>query len=92
MNERLRKATAFLREYKALCEKHGLIVDSCGHCNSPWLVGEAVGPYAQRTEPEAVDVGGHLRHLVEELYIGGSGEEALAVASQELVLKALDVK
>lgn len=26
----------FLREYEALCEKHGIIIDSCGCCRSPW--------------------------------------------------------
>lgn len=29
---------AFLEAYKSLCVEHGMIVDSCSCCDSPWLV------------------------------------------------------
>ena len=37
---RLTAYRAFLEEYKALCEKHGLIVEACGCCRSPWIRGQ----------------------------------------------------
>jgi hypothetical protein len=27
----------YLKEYRLLCEKFGMIVDSCGCCGSPWI-------------------------------------------------------
>jgi hypothetical protein len=31
------KFTAFMAEYEALCRRHGLLVNSCGCCNSQWV-------------------------------------------------------
>lgn len=41
---------AFLDEYEALCSKHGLFVEGCGCCDSPYL--ETVG-----------DLSDHIAHL-----------------------------
>jgi hypothetical protein len=32
------RLNAFLKDYAEICEKHGLIIDSCNCCNSPWAV------------------------------------------------------
>ena len=32
------KALAFLREYETLCRKHGVAIEGCGCCDSPYLV------------------------------------------------------
>lgn len=32
------KLNKFLEDYKELCEKHGLFIDACGCCRSPWVV------------------------------------------------------
>lgn len=31
------QTAAFLAEYLNLCNKYGVIIDSCGCCNSPWI-------------------------------------------------------
>lgn len=46
---------AFLKEYEALCYKHGAIIDSCGCCGSPW--------------PQLVSkklIADHIQHLLGE--------------------------
>lgn len=43
----------FLREYEDLCRRHGLMVEACGCCDSPWI------------EPVVVpqELEEHLQHL-----------------------------
>lgn len=35
-----KKVTAFLEELAELTNKHGIEIEGCGCCNSPWLTGE----------------------------------------------------
>jgi hypothetical protein len=28
----------FIEEYKQLCIKYNMVIDSCGCCNSPWVI------------------------------------------------------
>lgn len=55
MDEKLAKA--FLEEYEQLCRKHGILVGSCGCCESPWLV-----VLSKDWEDELKD---HIKHLTE---------------------------
>lgn len=49
----------FLDEYKKLCLKHGVFLDACGCCNSPWVT--KVDP----TEDNELET--HFKHLEREL-------------------------
>ena len=46
----------FIKDYEAICRKHGYAVLACGCCDSPWPVGDMNG--------EKVDE--HLKHLRKE--------------------------
>lgn len=47
----------FLLEYAALCQKHGLVVSSCGCCDSPWVVPVGTGT------PSYDPLLEHVKHL-----------------------------
>jgi hypothetical protein len=38
MKKTKEQVEAFLSDLQQVYEKHGIIVDSCGCCSSPWLV------------------------------------------------------
>lgn len=91
MDARLRRVVGFLKEYKALCDRYQMYIDSCGHCNSPWVVTRDVGPYEVR--PDSTDsmealIEGAVSHLVDEIH-AEDGEGELNEASKALVSKAL---
>ena len=75
--ERIQRIVAFLRDYMALCKKHNIIVDACGCCNSPYLVGNDVGAWSDRPdETEKVCVDSIVAHLVNETWDASGGESA----------------
>lgn len=51
------KVIEFLKEYKRICEKFGIVIGACGCCNSPWLT----VPY-----DEDNDIPWQIKHLLEE--------------------------
>ena len=53
----IEKTIAFLKEYKALCEKYKLFISACGCCDSPWLI----------TIGNDKDINEEIKHLIEEL-------------------------
>ncbi len=57
--EDLDKRIEFLKEYKTLCEKYNLTVNSCGCCNSPWITGITKG----------YSITEHILHLLEQMEV-----------------------
>lgn len=50
---------AFITEYETLCRKHGLYLDCCGCCDSPWIV--------KTGDPDAFyNLEEHIAHLRKE--------------------------
>ncbi len=46
---------AFLKDYEAVCQRHGMIVGGCGCCNSPYLL-----------EAGALGIPDNIKHLRRE--------------------------
>lgn len=51
------KQKEWFEEYKVLCEKYSIWVDSCGCCSSPW----------PKEADEYNTLEDHLKHIQEEL-------------------------
>ena len=49
----MNKEKEFLKEYKELCIKYGMVIDSCGCCGSTWI--EA------GKSPDQIEI--HIEHL-----------------------------
>ena len=62
MRDRVDKAAKrrFLDEYEGLVKKHGLMIESCGCCQSPWVVTVGDDPYGRPPEKHIAD---HLTSL-----------------------------
>lgn len=46
MDEREKKLKAFLDDLAEVCNKHGLAIDGCGCCGSPYTIDVQRGHYA----------------------------------------------
>lgn len=64
MREEEKRFLEFLDEYDRLCRKYNIMLDSCGHCNSPWL-----------TITNKYGIEKHISHLRGEMKLNGRREE-----------------
>lgn len=58
--EKKARVDAFLAEYKSLCERHQLIINACGCCNSPMIE----SPHGMRGGPSVSENVEHLADYV----------------------------
>lgn len=83
MTELQNRQLAFLQEYAALCEKHGMCIEACGCCNSPY--------FSDFTDTDSVRLTHHLaeiletgeRALVEKVFGGGTDLEAWNLTKEQ---------
>lgn len=57
------REAAFLQEYSDICKKYRVTIDSCGCCDSPWLVDHDDSEGAKYWD----DVDTNVNHLKETL-------------------------
>lgn len=55
-----KRIEAFEKELEALSIKHGVTVDACGCCGSPWLVDQLTEHFEHYSPPELVIAKAHV--------------------------------